>query len=122
MNLSSNLDGIPSRIFDPYYKTKFCLLTRDIRSNLTLCFQEFPKASPLGTAPCKQLYLTVYPSSRPNTICTQWQGNTMAIIVQFHQSRSANKQMLFNKFPAATPAQPCLRECVICYTVKIFLS
>ena len=28
-------------------------------------------------------------------VCTQWQGNTLAKNVQFHCSRSANKQMLF---------------------------
>ena len=31
------------------------------------------------------------------TVCTQWQGNTMKQSVQFHRSRSANKQMLFRK-------------------------
>ena len=31
------------------------------------CLQEFPGASPSGTPSGKGLYLTVYPSSRPNT-------------------------------------------------------
>ena len=38
------------------------------------------------------------------TVCTQWQGNTLAQSVQFHCSGSANKQMMFQKFPAATTA------------------
>ena len=42
-------------------------LTRDIRSNITLWLHEFPRASPLGTPSGKGLYLTVYPSSFPNT-------------------------------------------------------
>ena len=33
----------------------------------TLCLQEFPRASPLGTPSDKGLHFTVYPSSRPNT-------------------------------------------------------
>ena len=41
--------------------------TWDIRSNITLCLQEFPRASPSGTPSGKMLYLNVYPSSRPNT-------------------------------------------------------
>ena len=41
--------------------------TRDIRSNKPLCLQEFPLALPSGTPSGKGLYLTVYPSSRPNT-------------------------------------------------------
>ena len=42
-------------------------LARDIRSNITLCLQEFPGATPSGTLSGKGLYLTVNPSSRPNT-------------------------------------------------------
>ena len=40
---------------------------RDIRSNILLHLQEFPRASPLGTPSGEGVYLTVYPSSRPNT-------------------------------------------------------
>ena len=42
-------------------------LTRDKRSNITLCRQELPWASPSRAPSGKGLYLTVYPSSRPNT-------------------------------------------------------
>ena len=35
--------------------------------NITLCLQEFPWALPSGTPSGKVLYLTVYPSSCPNT-------------------------------------------------------
>ena len=42
-------------------------LTRDIRSNIPLCLQEFPWALPSGTPSGKGVYLTVYPESRPNT-------------------------------------------------------
>ena len=38
---------------------------RDIWSNITVCLQEFPRASPSGTP--SGVYLTVYPYSRPNT-------------------------------------------------------
>ena len=41
--------------------------TRDIRSNITLCPKEFPRAKPKGTPEGKGLYLTVYPESSPNT-------------------------------------------------------
>ena len=40
--------------------------TPDIRSNIPLCLQEFPRASPPGAPSGKGVYLTVYPSSRPN--------------------------------------------------------
>ena len=40
---------------------------RDIRSNITLCLKEFPRAKPKETPEGKGLYLTVYPESRPNT-------------------------------------------------------
>ena len=36
-------------------------------SNITLCLQEFPRTLPSGNPSGKGLYLTVYPSSRPNT-------------------------------------------------------
>ena len=39
----------------------------DIRSNITLCLQEFPRALPTGTLSGKGIYLTVYPLSCPNT-------------------------------------------------------
>ena len=41
--------------------------TRDIWSNIPLCLQELPWALPSGTPSGKGVYLTVYPSSRPNT-------------------------------------------------------
>ena len=41
--------------------------TRDIRSNITLCLKEFPRAKPKETPEGKGLYLTVYPESSPNT-------------------------------------------------------
>ena len=41
--------------------------TRHIPSNITLCLQEFPRASPSGTPSDKGLYLTVYHSSCLNT-------------------------------------------------------
>ena len=41
--------------------------TRDVRSNITLCLQEFPRASPLETLSDKGVYLSVYPLSCPNT-------------------------------------------------------
>ena len=53
------------------------------------------------------------------TVCTQWQGNTLPQSLQFDGSRSANKQMLFNKFPAATPAKPvcvCIMACTLFLT------
>ena len=33
----------------------------------TIRFQDFPRASPLGTPSGEGVYLTAYPSSRPNT-------------------------------------------------------
>ena len=42
-------------------------MTRDIRLNITICLQEFPRASPSGTRSGKGLYFTGYPSPRPNT-------------------------------------------------------
>ena len=51
-------------------KMIYCLyfdLTRDIRSNKPLRLQDFPRASPSGTPSGEGVYLTVYPSSRPNT-------------------------------------------------------
>ena len=39
----------------------------DILSNITLFLQKFPWALPSGTSSGKGLYLTVYPSSHPNT-------------------------------------------------------
>ena len=41
--------------------------TRDIRSNIPLCLQEFPLALPSGTPSGKGVYLAVYLSSGPNT-------------------------------------------------------
>ena len=41
--------------------------TRDIRSNITLCLKEFPRAKPEGTPEGEGIYLTVYPESSPNT-------------------------------------------------------
>ena len=38
-----------------------------MRSNIPLCLQEFPWALPSGTPIGEGLYLTVYPTSRPNT-------------------------------------------------------
>ena len=38
-----------------------------IRSNITLCLKEFPRAKPEGTPEGKGLYLIVYPLSPPNT-------------------------------------------------------
>ena len=49
-------------IYCPYQDS-----TRDIRSNIPLRLQEFPRASPSGTPSGEGVYLTVYPSSRPNT-------------------------------------------------------
>ena len=40
---------------------------RDLRSTIPLCLQEFPRALPSGIPSGKGVYLTVYPSSRPNT-------------------------------------------------------
>ena len=37
-------------------------LDSDILSNITLCLQEFHRASPSGAPSGKRLYLTVYPS------------------------------------------------------------
>ena len=51
-------------------KIIYCLYqdsTRDIWSNIPLRLQKFPRASPLGTPSDKGVYLTVFPSSRPNT-------------------------------------------------------
>ena len=49
--------------------TVYCIRirTRDIRSNITLCLKEFPRAKPKGTPEVKGLYLTVYPELSPNT-------------------------------------------------------
>ena len=50
-------------------KMIYCLYedsNRDIRSNIDLRLWELPLASPSGTSSGKGLYLTVYPSSRPN--------------------------------------------------------
>ena len=41
--------------------------TGDIRSNITLCLQEFPWALLSGTSSGRGVYFTVYPSSCPNT-------------------------------------------------------
>ena len=41
-------------------------LTWDVRSNITLCLQEFLWALPSGTSSGKGFYLTVYSLSRPN--------------------------------------------------------
>ena len=41
--------------------------TWDIRSNISLCVQEFPWASPSGNPSGKGVYLTVYPFSSSNT-------------------------------------------------------
>ena len=54
-------------------------LKRDIRSNIPLCFKEFPPASPLGTPSGKGVYLTVYPSSCPNTE-TVWSLHILNIL------------------------------------------
>ena len=40
---------------------------QDIRSNKPICFQEVPRAFPLGTLSGKGVYLTIYPLSRPYT-------------------------------------------------------
>ena len=48
----------------------------------TLCLQEFPRASPSGTPSGKGLYLTVYPSSRPN-MDTIFQTDIMKEIKKF---------------------------------------
>ena len=42
-------------------------VTRDIRSNITICLKEFPRAKPEGTPEGKGLYLTVYSKWSPNT-------------------------------------------------------
>ena len=49
-------------MYCPYWES-----TRAIWSNIPLCLQEFPRASPSGTPSGKGVYLTVYPLSRPNT-------------------------------------------------------
>ena len=41
--------------------------TRHIRSNITLCLKELPRAKPEGTPEGKGLYLTVYPEFSHNT-------------------------------------------------------
>ena len=52
----------PLIIYCPYQDS-----TRDIWSNIPLCLQEFPWTSPLGTPSGGGVYLTVNPSSGPNT-------------------------------------------------------
>ena len=42
-------------------------MPQDIPSNISFCLQEFPLFSPSGIPSGKGLYLTAYPSSRPNT-------------------------------------------------------
>ena len=46
---------------------KHMFSTRDVRSNITLCLQEFSMALPLETLSGKGLYLSVHPLSCPNT-------------------------------------------------------
>ena len=50
-------------IFCPYQDS-----TYDIRSNIPLRLQEFPRALASGTSLGVGVFLTIYPSSRPNTI------------------------------------------------------
>ena len=53
---------IPYNILYPYEDE-----TRDIRSNIALCLEEFPRAKPKGTPEGKGLYLTVDSDLSPNT-------------------------------------------------------
>ena len=53
---------------------------------------EFPQALPSGTSSGKGLYLTVYPSSRPNTdtVCS----NKLAEVDSFHGVDADKKKLL----------------------------
>ena len=49
------------------------------------CLKEFPRAWPSGTPSGKGLYLTIYPSSRPNTDTVQYsavQNRLLALQMQ----------------------------------------
>ena len=67
LNVNETYKGIISfmivkMIYCPYKDS-----TRDIRSNIALQLQEFPRALPFGTSSGEGVYLTKYPSSRPIT-------------------------------------------------------
>ena len=60
--------------------------TRYIQSNIPLCLQDFSRASPLVTPSGDGVYLTVYPSSRPNTDtirCTAYSVLCMVYSIQY---------------------------------------
>ena len=65
---------IVKMIYCPYEDS-----TRDIRSNIPLCLQEFPRASPSGTHSGEGVYLTLFSSSCPNTdtVSVTWSAEVL---------------------------------------------